>query len=54
MTDNSMKTDRKLESENLEEEQPKTGKQQQDGTRHEQYRQQISTANNADYSQYYQ
>ena len=54
MTDNSMKTDQKPEPENLEAEQPKTDKQQQDEMHREPYQQQISTANNEDYSQYYQ
>ena len=47
-----MKTDRKLEPENLGAEQPKTDKQQQDEMHHEPYQQQISIANNEDYTQY--
>ena len=49
-----MKTDQRLEPENLEAEQPKIGKQQQDEMHHEQCQQQISTAIIEDYNQYYQ
>ena len=54
MTGNSMKTGQRLEPENLEAEQPKTDKQQQDEMHREPYQQRISTANNEDYSQYCQ
>jgi hypothetical protein len=49
-----MKTDQGLEPENLEEEQPKIGKQQQDEMHHGRCLQRISIANSEDYNQYCQ